>query len=475
MDYLDLKLQTYADSDYYPFHMPGHKRAVDALKNPYRIDITEIDGFDNLHAPSGILKEAGERASRLYGAKRSYFLVNGSTCGILAAVSASVKKNGALLMARNSHKSVYHAAYLRSLPVVYINPAKSNFGVSGAITPLEIKERLKANPQIGAVIITSPTYEGIVSDIASISEIVHEYEIPLIVDEAHGAHFGFHRAFPQTAVRLGADIVIQSMHKQLPSLTQTALLHLNSSYINPQTVQKYLEIYETSSPSYVLMAGMERCIRMLLEKRESLYEDYVSMLDDFYENTRNLSKLHVMRREDFSSDEIFDLDRSKLVISTKNAEISGKNLYDILRKDYHLQMEMCAGSYALGMTSIMDQREGFFRLAQALAEIDRDVSYVPGGDDFIGELTESFYEKKEKGLELYEAMELPAEKISFQKASGRMAASFVSLYPPGVPAIVPGEVIDETFLENIRKCRKLRLNLQGVADIINERIEVVNS
>lgn len=475
MEYLDLKLEAYAESGDYPFHMPGHKRVVAGLDNPYKIDITEIDGFDQLHASSGILKEAASRASNLYGAKKSYLLVNGSTCGILAAVSAAAKKNGTLLMARNAHKSVYHASFLNSLSTVYLNPAPGSFGISGAISPGQVKEMLKKIPKISAVILTSPTYEGIVSDIASIAEIVHEYQIPLIVDEAHGAHFGFHHAFPQTAVRLGADLVIQSMHKQLPSLTQTALLHWNSAYVQPQTIEKFLEIYETSSPSYVLMASMDRCMRVLQEKRKEMFTEYDAMLDDFYQNARQLTKLRVMCKEDVCFIGGFDFDRSKIVISTENTDFSGRKLYDILRNDYHLQLEMCAGSYVLAMTSVMDQKEAFIRLYQALKEIDQKASHSVRQNGEIQTLTEHFYAAKEKKLELYEAMELPSKTVCFDDAPGKVAASFISLYPPGVPAIVPGEVIDRPFLENLRKIRKLRLNLQGVADIINERIEVVNS
>ena len=191
-------------------------------------------------------------------------------------------------MSRNAHKSVYHAAYLRHLSVEYLNPCITQTGIQGAVPVEEVRRKLKENSDICAVLVTSPTYEGVVSDIAAISAAVHEYGIPLLVDEAHGAHFGFHPAFPQTAVRLGADAVIQSMHKVLPSLTQTALLHLNSDYILPETVQKYLSVYETSSPSYVLMAGMEKCIRLLKEKGEALFDAYAARLLKFYNESAKI-------------------------------------------------------------------------------------------------------------------------------------------------------------------------------------------
>ena len=479
---LDLKLESYGKSDYYPFHMPGHKRAVILDTDPYSMDITEIDGFDNLHASEGILKDAQERAAKLYDSRHTYYLVNGSTCGLLAAISAAVKQNGKILMARNVHKAVYHAVYLRQLTTVYLNPKLTEFGIQGAIDPEDVKLSLEQDSDIEAVILTSPTYEGIVSDVKKIAEITHEHGIPLIIDEAHGAHFGFHEGFPETAVRLGADVVIQSMHKVLPSLTQTALLHLNSAYVSKEKVEQFLGIYETSSPSYVLMAGMERCIRLLREEGSTLFSKYEKRLSDFYQRAEKLKSIHVMTRKDIALSEGYGFDPSKLVISVKGTGMTGKELYDILLEKYHLQMEMVSGFYVLAMTSIMDSDEGFHRLIRALEEIDAsDRMRVPVDRHEEGNVTQEngafirrFYQPREKKMELYQAMELPAESVSFEDAIGKISGSFVYLYPPGIPVLVPGEVITEDFIKNLRESMKLRLNLQGIADIINERINVVN-
>ena len=168
-------------------------------------------------------------------------------------------------MSRNAHKSAFHAAFLRHLSVIYTNPHTTQFGIAGSADSTDIQKKLRENPEIEAVFLTSPTYEGIVSNIAEIAGIVHAHGIPLIVDEAHGAHLGFGEYFPDTAVHLGADVVVQSMHKVLPSLTQTALLHIDPTSVSSKAVERYLDIYETSSPSYVLMGGMERCVRLLEE------------------------------------------------------------------------------------------------------------------------------------------------------------------------------------------------------------------
>ncbi len=470
-DALDRKLKEYAAGDYYPFHMPGHKRTPIFMSNPYTIDITEIDGFDDLHHSEGILKEAQDRATKLYGAQQSFYLVNGSTCGILTAIFAAVPQNGTLLMARNSHKAVYHAAYLRNLSTIYMNPCMTQAGISGSVSPGEVERALAENPKIDAVILTSPTYDGIVSDISSIAKIVHRYGIPLIVDEAHGAHFGFYEAFPQTAIRQGADLVIQSMHKVLPSLTQTALLHLNSTRVEPRSVEKYRDMFETSSPSYVLMASMEKCIRMLSEDGESLFRAFKKNLDEFYQKAETLSGIHIMNNGDFTREEVYETDPSKIIISVRNTKINGSRLYHTLLESYHLQMEMVSGFYVLAMTSIMDRREGFLRLFEALLEIDGEILKQPPNPEEISFISE-LYTPKEKRLELYEAMDLSTEEVSFAQAVGRISGSTVNLYPPGIPVLLPGEVIDVNFIKNIRKCREFRLNLQGIADIINERINV---
>ncbi len=469
---LDTKLEAYAKCDVYPFHMPGHKRSPLAMPNPYTIDITEIDGFDNLHQAEGIIKEAEARAAKLYGAERSYYLINGSTCGLLAAISAAVPVKGRLLLARNAHKVVYHAAYLRMSAVTYLNPCVTEFGIQGAVDPDEVKQKLREDPKIAAVVITSPTYEGIVSDIAAIAGIVHAYQIPLIVDEAHGAHFGFHRMFPETAVRLGADVVIQSMHKVLPSLTQTALLHLQSEYIDSKILEKFLGIYQTSSPSYVLMAGMEKCIRLLKEQGEMLFESYAGKLMDFYRKAERFSKIHLMNRSDFNSGELYDLDASKLVISVKHTTMTGNDLYQNLLRRHHLQLEMFSGFYALGMTSIMDREEGFHRLFSALEETERDAVLEEQDGQKSMELIRKLYAPKKKRAELYQAMELPIKRVSFQEAAGRVSGSMISLYSPGIPILLPGEIIEEDFLKNILKCPKFQLNLQGIADIMNEKIDI---
>ena len=292
MKYLYEELKKYCSSDSYPFHMPGHKRNMENLiGNPYAIDITEIDGFDNLNDPQDIIKQSMEETAKFYGTKNTFYLVNGSTVGILAAITAVCKRGDKLLMARNCHKAVYNAVRLLELEPIYLPlqylPKKKVFI---GIDEERLQSILEENPDIKAVIITSPTYEGIVMHIQRIKMWIKQYKIPLIVDEAHGAHFPFYEKFPKSAITKGADIVIQSVHKTMPAFTQTALLHLCSDMVSADTLQDCISIYQTSSPSYLLMAGIECAIAYGIEEKQR-WEDYYRMLMAYRE--KKIGRAHV--------------------------------------------------------------------------------------------------------------------------------------------------------------------------------------
>ncbi len=473
MRYLKDQLQDYRDSGSYPFHMPGHKRRGMHFSDPAGVDITEIDGFDNLHGADGVLKDAQDRAAALYGSDRCFYLVNGSTCGLLAAVCAAVKKRGKLLLARNCHRAVYHAVFLSELTAVYVSPVITGNDLQGQITPEQVSRVLKSEPDIAAVIVTSPTYEGIVSDVAGIAAAVHEHGIPLIVDEAHGAHFGFGGGFPENAVRLGADAVVMSLHKTLPSFTQTALLHLNGERIDAERVEMYLSVFETSSPSYLFLAGMDECVRLIRERGEELFSRYRGMLDDFYESAARLRNLHVMTRADLREEEAFDRDDGKIIIFSGEAGISGGELYQRLRAQYGLQMEMASGNYVLGMTSIMDEPEGFRRLVQALSEIDSGAAGGDGKSGAVTGFTARMYQENPRKMDIFQALEAPCANVPFSEACGRISAGFIFLYPPGIPVLVPGEEIGSAFVERICECHRQGLRVEGTVDFISGRIKIV--
>ncbi len=499
------KLKIYSSSDYYGFHMPGHKRneAFAEAAPSCEIDITEIEGFDDLHHADGVLREAQDRAAALYGAEETHFLINGSTVGILSGILGVTDKGDSILVARNCHKSVYHAIDLNELEPVYLYPEfDRDTQLNMEISVQDVRESLEAYPQIRAVVIVSPTYDGVVSDVAAIAEAVHEKGLPLIVDEAHGAHFGFHPYFPENSNRAGADIVIHSLHKTLPSLTQTALIHINGSLVSRRKVRKYLRMLQSSSPSYVLMASIDSCIHLLEEKMEELFLPYICDLDRTRAALGKMKSLRLIP-EDTSGSETSASDRydcSKIIISTKETGISGRELYYLLLERYHLQMEMKAGTYVVAMTSFADRPEGFERLIHALAETDQRLSAClpqpgssqpfPGTDappvlpriystaaiERIRELAETGRRVQgrqtapagKRGEEGHEAaiqtevQERPGiRKIPQIEAAGYISLEYVYLYPPGIPIIVPGELITEAAVRFLDGYARAGYTLEG--------------
>lgn len=466
------KLDSYGQSDIYPYHMPGHKRNGwgGLPAELYQKDITEIEGFDNLHRPEGILLELQKKAASLYGAEESFYLVNGSSCGVLSAVSAALPRGGHLLMARNCHRSAYHAAYLRNLFVSYLWPdVLTHYDIFDAVTPEQVRDALEEKPDIGAVLIVSPTYEGRIADIRGIAEIAHQKGIPLIVDEAHGAHLGLSPEVHENSCRLGADIVIHSVHKTLPALTQTALLHVNGKLVNRALLKRFLHIYQSSSPSYLLMASIDNALTYMERDGEAAYAVFKARYGKLLDSLTACRKLQFVpfRQE--------KQDLGKLVISVKNTDISGRQLYDILLNKYHLQMEMAARSYVLAMFTVNDREEGYERLRSALLEIDGQLASDSAMDPETQakatvnvrdlETTESLFadiwEKEAVKRQLAADWDHEAEERALQDAVGCRAGEFLELYPPGVPVLVPGEKITGEMIQKIQDWSKSGLNLQG--------------
>ena len=368
------KLESYGRSDFYPFHMPGHKRNPLAVDGDFPVerDITEINGFDNLHHAEDLLKRAQEDVARLYGVPESFYSINGSSGAILAAVSAAVGKGGQILIARNCHKAVYHAIYLRDLGATYIYPHEDpRLGINGGISPSRVEMYLAENPEIEAVLITSPTYDGIVSDVARIAEVVHNHGIPLIVDEAHGAHFHFSDYFPVSAAELGADVVINSVHKTLPCLTQTGVIHLCSDRVSREKLIRFLGIYQSSSPSYVLMSSIDACMDKLEREGDEMFRVFTENLEKARERLGKCKYIRLVTPQACECQRVFDFDRSKLLLSTVDSSLNGRQLHQILREEFHLEMEMEAENYVLALAAVGDTAEGFERLCEAVVEIDR--------------------------------------------------------------------------------------------------------
>lgn len=457
MGHLLKSLREYADSDYLPMHMPGHKRRMGRIGDPYFIDITEIDGFDDLHHAKGILADAQMRAAGLYHAEETHYLVNGSTAGVLAAVSGCTSFGGKLLMARNCHRSAYHAAFLKGLTVKYLYPQSMGImGINGKILPEDVENMLQSDPDIEAVLLTSPTYDGIVSDIRQIAECVHRYQIPLIVDEAHGAHFPFSVHFPEDSVSCGADVVIHSLHKTLPALTQTGLIHLNGTLADRESIRKYLTIYQTSSPSYVLMAGLDDCVEWVQTHPEA-FERFVKNLRWLREALRRMKRLKLL--------EIPGMDETKILISLQRTGWNGQKLSGVLRQEYHIEPEMAGSTCVCMITTVADTKENFERLKEALFMTDhRLLSEESRKQSEAKELFSDEVLRTESVCTFQEAEESEKEWISVADSSGRISGDFVTVYPPGIPLLAPGERITKEVVDRLSRYEKDRLTVHGIRD-----------
>ena len=461
------------DKTYYPLHMPGHKRRLDPSGGlPISIDITEVDGMDDLHNASGILAEAEARTAALYGSPCCRYLVGGSTVGILSAIRACCSRNGTVLAARNCHKSVWHAAELMNLTTAFLMPERiGTFDLFGSVRPEEVAGKLRKHPEAEAVVITSPTYEGVLSDVRAIAEICHAAGVPLIVDEAHGAHLGLRaenssdRAFfPQGAVSCGADVVIQSAHKTLPCLTQTSWMHIQGNLVSPKRVDHELDVFETSSPSYPLMASLDAATCFLTREGGGYLHRWEECLAAFAEKTRGLRYLRIPGITDpLPRTAAFARDPGKILISGRDAGLTGGALANILRTRYQFETEMAVGWNVLAMTSMADDPEAIERFAEALQEIDSGSLYekeppfprrLSASDiDIVIEANLIAAPSAETVMTIAEAMERPSVPVIEESAAGAVSAEYLWAYPPGIPLIMPGERITDGLLCTLRALR----------------------
>jgi arginine/lysine/ornithine decarboxylase len=459
-------------------HMPGHKRNTALLGTdlPYNIDITEIDGFDNLHGAIGILNEYMEEIADFYGTKHSFYLVNGSTCGILAGIRAATKRGGKIAVARNSHKSVYHAIELFGLEAVYLMPEMDEaFGIHGGISTASIADTLKTHPDTQLVVLTSPTYEGVVSDIAAIVDICHAQGIPLMVDEAHGSHFNYSEHFPTSATILGADIVIQSLHKTLPSLTMTSLAHLTGDLIKLEEMAGQLAVFESSSPSYVLMASIDRCFRLLRDEGEQLFENYNQRLAGFSGQMAQLQHLKVLchgNDDPAVHPTFFAFDKGKILISAQGTGLTGQGLAEMLRSEHHIEMEMAYGDHALAMSSVCDTEAAMAALADALLAIDNTLGSK--AEEHISNDGTIIFALPEKQCEIWQALESEKAVCALEQAAGQTAAEYVWAYPPGIPLLVPGERIGAAFIRQIHTLLEKGTRVYSDADELPKNIQIMH-
>lgn len=452
------------------FHMPGHKGSRIYREHGYGVfldsimdcDITEIPGADNLFQTEGVLKETMDRYKAMYGTKESYLLVNGSSGGLIAAILASVPKGGKLVMARNCHKSIFNALSLGDITPIYAYPETvQEYGILGSVSPEEVARCLDEHPDAAAVILPSPNYYGICSDVAAIAEVVHARGKILIIDQAHGAHLNFFNryglaapgktsasGFPAAAETAGSDVVINSIHKTLASFTQTALLNLCSDRVDKYDLEDRLQAIESSSPSYPMMASLDINADLMEKYGPQLMKEWADNLNWFYETAEEeVPGLCIMRHP--------MLDATKLNIDMSAYGLDGNQLEELLMEEA-IFVELVTGNILMCMTGIGNKRCDFEKLLGALKRIASERQLM--------EVKPQQPEAVTKALQMTK-VPVRKERIPLEEAAGRVCASSVIPYPPGIPIVCPGEIFDEEVISYIAARRRAEEKVIGVDEL----------
>lgn len=463
-------LKRHAEEEPVSFHMPGHKGSAiykrfgyeEFLNNIMDCDITEIPGADNLFQCEGIIDETMEKYGDLYDVRKSYLLVNGSSSGLIAAILATSVPGGKVAIARNSHKSIFNALTLGNLDPVYIYPDElEEYNILGGIDPEKIDKLLEENEDVTTVVIPSPNYYGICSDVEEIAKVCHRHGKFLVVDQAHGAHLKFMHKFggelgedyPDAAEDSGADIVINSIHKTLASWTQTALLNVCSDKVNLLILEDKLQQIESSSPSYPLMASLDINAELLKKHGRELIEAWEDNIEYFYQSAFNIPGLKMILAE--------GLDGTKINLDMSAYGLTGLELEAILNEK-RIYPELVTGNIVMCMTGIGNTFEHFERLLRALLEIatSKSITMIMNAGAHEGPSGETPWTR------VLQKAKVPVikEPIDIYEAEGRVCASSIIPYPPGIPIVCPGEIIDREMIDYVMSLRHAGEKVIGISE-----------
>lgn len=448
------------------FHMPGHKgeqlyRSLgygDFLDHAMNYDITEITGADNLFQAEGVIRQVMKRYQALYQVRDSYLLVNGTSGGLIASILASVPSGGKVMIARNSHKSIFNALLLGNLEPVFVYPAMvPEYGIAGPVTAKDVQKKLKEHPDVSAVVLPSPNYYGICSDIKAISKVVHELGKVLIVDQAHGAHLKFfHRFAPGTAFEggamplaaedQGADLVVNSIHKTLASLTQSAVLNRVSDRVDSDILEDKLQMIQSTSPSYLLLASLDINADILEKHGAMLMKGWGDNLASFYQWAKTMPQLHVIPPKG-------QLDFTKLNLDYHQRGYTGASLEGALN-DHNIFPELASGNLLMLMTGIGNTPKDFYELAGVLKMLPTR----PAESSGKGNIIPTWDAPMQKNVPVHRI------KIPLVEGAGRVCATSIIPYPPGIPLFCPGEVIPQEAISYLLDLRRRGEKVIGLTD-----------
>ncbi len=459
------------------FCIPGHRfnRGVSGElterfgESVFKYDLTEANGLDDLHHAEGAIKEAQELAADLYKAKHSRFLVNGTTCGNEALIIASASEGDEIIVARNSHKSVIGGIILSGAKPVWVMPEfDEEWGFYTVPDKREIETALKNHPDAKAVFVVSPTYYGNAGNIKELAEVCHDNGVPLFVDEAHGSHLYFSEDFPKGALQNGADAAVMSAHKTTGAMTQSSMLHVSSERVSIESIDKALKLVMSSSPSYILMTSLDASRHQMAKDGASIMKKTFELSMKLRNAVEEISDMNVYNGA--NAEEILknNCDPSRVVFSAAGLGITGYELSDMLFEKYGCALEMADAKNVVAVVTAGNTDDDIKRLSDALYDISKKHKRInkkaaaPPGIN----IPEMAYTPRT-------AYFLQSKKIPLEESKGRICAQTISPYPPGIPVIVPGEIINEEIFDFLQYCKKENINIHTDGSMSIDEIEVV--
>jgi arginine decarboxylase len=450
------------------FHVPGHKqgRVFDGegmrlFSSVLSIDLTELSPLDDLHDPAGVIAEAQALAAEAFGADETFFLVGGSTAGNLAAILSCCRPGDVLLVQRSSHQSVFHACMLAGVRPVYLGTrVDEKSGLDQGVDPEVLAEALEHFPEAKGVVVTSPSYHGVVQPVGRFADLCHARGIPLIVDEAHGAHFGFHPDLPPPAIRSGADLVVQSTHKMLPAMTMASMLHLRGERIRRERLARWLRILQSSSPSYPLMASLDLARRLVATEGRRRLDDVLSGLRGI---RKRIGAFHRL------SESVGPLPQDPLKLSLQSdTGTSGFRMAEWL-ESRDCFPELADHRRVLFTFSLARPGREEERLVRLLNELDEQLSGMPAASP----LPHPEFERWRAGEDLTRWMDASGTSVPLDEAVGRPSADMVLPYPPGIPLILPGERWTEERALFLRQVVDAGGRVRGLSSVSPLRVSVL--
>ncbi len=477
-------LRSSADKQHAAFYAPGHKRGQGVSQNltsllgdrVFSADLPELPELDNLFAPEGAIEEAQDLAAETFGADKTWFSINGSTCGIMAAILATCTQGDKIILPRNIHQSAIAGLILSGATPIFINPEyDSQAGLAYSITPTAVKQALEEHPDTQAVMMLYPTYQGICGDVGAIADVVHQYQLPLLVDEAHGAHFAFHPELPPSALSCGADLTVQSTHKVLGAMTQAAMLHIQGERISQLKISKALQLLQSTSPSYLLLASLDAARQQMAESGQELMNHTLRLADLAQTQLESIPCISVWQPP--AQPGVKYRDRTRLTVDISPLGISGFSADKILHEQLGVTCELPLPHHLTFIISFGNNNADIEQLIKAFETLASDFLQTNHALSLPHTLCtgESRFAPTTPHLTPKEAYFAPTETISINQAQGRLCAELICPYPPGIPVLMPGEIITTEAINYLRQVIAKGGKITGCSDPKMKTVQVIKN